>query len=466
MAEEALKSPFRDRSEEKETPLSEEIKAVLGIFELTRRLRAKVPEDPSDTDKPRENISESAGDQTAMTAYLMHYFLPLIERERVGLNYEKTLDMVLAHNIGDMGGLPLIPGVQQDIEQRHEEIINTAKVFGELPRRNGFNRALFNAYAEYLGQETREARFVRALNGLETMLYVLSRPPQLRAELVGGKGYALEDYRERVEPFCREFPPLQKFYTRIERVFHGKQYFAPSRVYNNRVMRPEVARNLFVSSAPDFGDPSNLEINDENERLLRFQRLKRQLRFGQPSKPEGEHNDTVPEHISSLLLLERYFLQAIKADPRQAGKESLSLNQGTAMVLSHDMSEVIKGDVIAPLKTERHSLAEWDAAVEIATELAPRAAEFNEEFWKSFEQYEFDRDKPPFVGDSWLVKGLDVLEAQLYIFDRETRGKLSRMRVLSREEVRGRFGAVMGLFPVLKEHFDALEQKFRDEGLP
>ena len=144
------------------------------------------------------------------------------------------------------------------------------------------------------GRETRESRFVRALNGLETVLYVLSRPPQVRQQLVGGKGYAIEDYRDRIEPFCREFPPLEKFYTRIERIFHQRGYFAPSRVYENSIMKPETARNIFASNAPKFVNRVKIDVNSENEKLLQLQRLKRRMRFGQPAKPETEHNDTGP----------------------------------------------------------------------------------------------------------------------------------------------------------------------------
>jgi|GEM_PF-5218966 len=464
MMEQVPKSPFRDREENEKTPLAEEIKAVLGIFELTRRLRAKIPD--KDIDKPRENVSESAGDQTAMTAYLMHYFLPLVQKEGLNLKYEKVLDMVLAHNIGDIGNTPPMPGVQLDLDQRRDEIVATAKVFDGLPQRRGFNKDLFFAYAEYLGQETQEARFVRALNGLETMLYVLSRPTdELRKSLVGGKGYALEDYRERIEPFCREFPPLRKFYVRIERIFHQRRYFAESRVYRNQVMRPEMARSLFLASAPEFKKPRKIDVRDENDRLLRLQRLKRHLRFGQETKSDEEHNDTVPEHISALLYLERYFLPAIKADPRQREKERLSLYGGNAKILAHDMPEVIRGDVIAPLKTEQHSLQEWDDAVDIAVELAPRAEAFNEAFWRHLQEYEVDRYKLPFVGDSWRVKVYDVFEAQEYIYDPRTRGKLSKMQILPRDEVRRRIGGSLELFPVVKQHFDELESRFKREGI-
>ncbi len=203
MTEELPKSPFRERQDSAQALQSEEIRAASGVFNLTRRYRAKVPENPSDVDKPAEDINESVGDHIAMSAYLMHYFLPLLEGSGENLDYERTFDMVLTQDIGAISNLPDLPGVQKTPEQRREEIISTAKIFDTLPKRDGFNRSLFNAYAEYLGQETREARFVGGVNGLETMLYVLSKPHNLRADLVGGKGYALEDYRERIAPFCR-----------------------------------------------------------------------------------------------------------------------------------------------------------------------------------------------------------------------------------------------------------------------
>src|SRR3989338_8578864 len=424
MPEKMPKSPFRDSENPENKPLSEEIRAVAGIFEFTRRLRAKSK--LSDLDKPRENVSESAGDHTAMTAYLMHYFLPLVEQQDgLKLDYQKTLDMVLAHDIGEMSALPSVPGVQKDTQQRQEELESTAKIFAELPQRNGFNKTLFDAYADYLGQETRESRFARALNGLETMLYVLSRPPQLRQELVGCKGYAIEDYRDRIEPFCREFPPLEKFYTRIEHIFNQQGYFAESRKYENSIMQPETARKIFLSKAPKFTNKIKIDVNSENEKLLQLQRLKRRMRFGQPAKPETEHNDTVPEHVSSLLLLARYFVPAIKSDREQERREAISLEETVKMILVHDMPEVIRGDKISPLKTEADAIGEWDVATEIASDYAPRAGGYNEKFWETFDAYETDRIRDPFVGNAWLVKGLDVFEAQLYIFDSETRGTLS-----------------------------------------
>ena len=151
MPEKMPDSPFRERPNPENELLSEEIRAVAGIFEFTRRLRAKSK--LSDLDKPRDNVSESAGDHTAMTAYLMQYFLPLVEQQDgLKLNYEKTLDMILAHDIGEIGALPSVPSVQKDTQQRQEELEHTAKIFAQLPQRNGFNRTLFDAYAEYLGQ--------------------------------------------------------------------------------------------------------------------------------------------------------------------------------------------------------------------------------------------------------------------------------------------------------------------------
>jgi len=476
MSEEMPKSPFRDREQYEKTPLAEEMKAVLGMYELTRRLRAKNPDDPKDVDKAPEDIEESVGDHIAMTAYLMHYFLPLLEEQGVTLDYERVSDMILAHDIGHISNMSPVPAIQRTPEQKREEIVGTAKIFGELPRRDGFNRALFDAYAEYIGQETPEARFVNALNGLETMLYVLSRPPQLRKELVAGRGYALEDYRERIAPFCREFPPIREFYDRAERLFHRENYFAPSRVYENNVTRPDTMKNIFIQNGPEFGDLDNIDVNEENDRLLRLQRLKRKLRFGQAPKPHDEHHDTVAEHTSALLFIKRYFLSSTANEVAQEQKQArvrrprkstqLDSRELNEIILAHDAPEALTSDVITLSKTEARAVEEWDAGGDVEFDYAPRAARFNSKFGDRLEGYELDRTMPPFVGSAWFVKGLDMLEAQLYIFDRETRGKLSHMHVMSRDDVHKKAEPILQLFPTLEEHFDALEQKFREEGLP
>lgn len=476
MSQEMPKQPFRDREEMEKTPLAEEMKAVLGIYELTRRLRAKNPENPKDVDKSPENTSESVGDHIAMTAYHMHYFLPLLEQQGVHLDYERVFDMVLAHDIGHISTLSSVPPIQRTPEQKRDEIINTAKIFGELPRRNGFNRDLFDAYAEYLRQGTTEARFVSAVNGLETMLYVLSRPPHLRKKLVAGRGYAIEDYRERIGTFCREFPSIREFYNRAVRLFHRDGYFAPSRM-SNKIMMPEVMQNIFTQNAPDFGDSSDIDINDENERLLRLQRLKRKLRFEQAPKPQDDHHDTVAEHTSALLFINRYFLPPTKSELAQQQRtqsglrrpinaRALDSREGNETILAHDAPEAITSDVITLNKTEARAQEEWDAGVDIVYDYAPRAGGFNKIFEKRIERYEQDRERAPFIGNSWFVKGLDIFEAQLYIFDPETRDKLSNMRVMSRDEVHVKAEPILRLFPTLREHFDALEQKFREEGLP
>ena len=318
MSVETLSSPFRVRENPEKTSLSEEAKALQSLFrELTRRQRAKVPENPLDVDKSPEDISESVGDHIAIGAYLLHYFWPLIEKERSKngkgpLNYQHTLDMLLVQSIGHLGNLPSTPGVQQTPEERREEIISTAKIFGELPRRNGFGRELFNAYGEYLEENTDEARLAHALSGLATMFYVFSRPQAIGKQLVAGKGYALEDYREYIGKFCDLFPnSVGKFYTLIEKFFHKKEYFDKSREYKNQRLRPGLAKKIFTDNAPEFGDPPEVNADDENERLLRLQRLKRKLRFGQPPKPADEHHDTLGEHVASLFLDARYFLPII-----------------------------------------------------------------------------------------------------------------------------------------------------------
>ena len=470
ISEEMPPSPFRKRPNPEKILISEEIRAILGIYELTRRLRAKDPEDSEDVDKSKEDISESVGDHTAMSAYLMHYFLPILESAGMKLDYGKTLDMVLAHGIGDINN-PSKPGVQKTPEERRQELVTTAKVFGELPRRGGFNRQMFEAYTEYLGQETSESRFVRAVNGLETMLYVLSRPAHLRAGLVGGKGYAVEDYRDRIQSYCREFPQLLEFYKRLEPIFHWKDpktkenYFAPSREYENQIPRPDVLQNVFLSNAPDFGDPTDIDVESENARLLELYRMKRQLLFGQEPKPSTEYHDTDAEHIASALFLNRYFTPAILADQEQQGRDELSLRETTEILLAHDVPEAITGEKIVQAKTAADTVEEKIAAATIANRYAPRAGGFNQKFMFSFAKYELGKSDSPAPLNAKVAKAIDTMEGQFNLLYLKTRETPARMIYMSHEKVDEKSGRFIRMFPIIDDHFEALNEKFKEVGL-
>ncbi len=395
----------------------------------------------------------------------MHYFLPLLEREGIRLHYSRTLDIMLSHDIADLGETHAESGIQKTSEQRKIEATKAAHIFNDLPRAGNFNHALFEAYAEYLGQETREARFVRALNGLETMFYVLSRAPDTRARLVGGRGYALEDYRERIASFCREFPPLWKHYIRLERLFRLNKYFADSRVYRDQIPRPEILKKLFLDKAPKFETGSSIDVGEEIERLLRFQHFKRELRFGKMKKAPGEHHDTVTEHVALLLFLTRYFLTVVKKDTRQPEAENISLRHTIETVLVHDASEAITGDMVTYRKTEKNAQEEWDAAADIASDLAPRAGNFNEKFWELHEKYELDRTKPPSPEIPWFVKICDRLEAEMYKFDRETRAKISNMKMVPIQDVYEKAKPELLQFPILLEYFETSMRKSQEEGV-
>ena len=476
MSEELPRSPFRQSENLEKTSLTEEVRAVLGIFKLTQRLRAKNPDDPNDVDKSPDDIEESVGDDVAMTAYLVHYFLPLLEQSGEKLNYERILDMVLANEVGNIGDIQDVPGVQKTPEAKQQEIIATAKLFGTLPRRNGFNRALFDAYAEYIEQKTKEARLVRAVKGLSTMLYILSRPEvtkskepgeerNLRKELVAGNGYALKDYKNRIGKFCEQFEPLGEFYALIERFFHARGYFAKSRKYENGIMRPGVMKSALISNAPDFGNPNDLDIDAENEGLLKFFRLRRKLRFGQGMKPAHEHHDTVAEHTANLLVFERYFGPAIMGDPEQEGRDRISIRGGSEILLSHDVIEILTGEKIAQIKTEKDAVDEKDAAGAIVRNYGPRASNFNILFGQRYAEYESGKTPPLAVSNPTLAKAEDVLEGQFGIFDPETREKLPYMHIMSRREVDEKAGGFIRLYPILNAHYEALNRKFEEAGI-
>ncbi len=456
--------PFKQRAEGSETiTQADEIRAVTGVFELTRRLRAKNPE-LNEGDKPLDDITESVGDHIAMVAYLMHYFLPLLERDGVKLNYERTLDMVLSHDIAEASQLPHVMSIKKTAAHKRDEVLNAVQLLSTLPRREGFNADLHIAYGEYIGRDTQEARFVRALNGLETMLYVLSKPDAVRTELVKGMGYSREHYRERIGTYCEEFPALQQFYTRVERLFQINGYFDDKNPQGNGVIKPEELQSLLNSFSPTL-DEREIDADAENTALLRLYSLKRKLHFGQPPKPSTEHRDSDAEHVTLLLFLARYFVPAIQNDPNQKNREEISLRDVIELVLAHDAPEAITGDLITQMKTEDTAIAERQAADAIIDIYAPRAEGFNLRFGKRYFEYEMGKAAATTPSNATLMKALDVFEGQCNIYDPRTREKLPGMPMMSAEAVEKKVGAIVRLFPILAEHWDDLAEKFKKEGL-
>ncbi len=460
-------SPHKIRQGQEGTAIPDEIRSMLGVFELTRRLRYKNPDNPVDIDKSRNETTESAGDHIAMVAYLMHYFLPILERKGIKLNYEQVLDMVLTHDIAEATGSPHFIGIRKTVKEKRQEITDSfALINNKLPQRNGFNIAIGNAYSEYFQQKTPEARFVRALNGLETMLYLLSKTDDVRNQMIKENGYTLEDYQRRIGAFCEPYPPLHEFYKRIEHLFRIKNYFAPSAENKENVdVNPEEMASLLSSLAPK-SESRRLNISSENAGLLQLLALKRKLRFGHKPKPINETHDTVAEHTSSLLFLARYFLPALKADRKQKGRDSLSMRIVAETILAHDIPEAITGDVRIIDKTIKDTEKEESAAEDIAQKYAPRAEGFNELFKKRFEHYEENKQRQNLMHTNLtLVKTLDSLEALFQIFDPATRAKIPLIKILPLDQIKEKIGTYCQLFPIIEQHYEALLSISKEEGL-
>ena len=99
-------------------------------------------------------------------------------------------------------------------------------------------------------------------------------------------------------------------------------------------------------------------------------------------------------------------------------------------------------------------------------EYAPRRGGFSNRFIDNFKLYELAKELPLEVGIGTLAFSYDKFEAQAFIYDVETRPKLKKMHVLSRKAVRKKAEGPMRLYPVLWKHFEALEKKHVEEGLP
>ena len=79
--------------------------------------------------------------------------------------------------------------------------------------------------------------------------------------------------------------------------------------------------------------------------------------------------------------------------------------------------------------------------------------------------YELSKDSSSRPSDATLVKALDILDTQFYIFDPDTREKLAKFKIVPDEMMERGAGKYLHAFPIVDTHFKALRKKIHDAGL-
>ncbi len=459
-------------------PLIDELRRLIGNFELTKQLRYRhKDEDPRKNERKRKEnheTTESTGDHIAMMGYLTHYFLPILEKEGIKLKYEQIVDMILSHDIADASTEHTV-GIKKDVRVRTAELEATAKVFEEMPQRNGFNQQLRDSFSEYIARDTQEAKFVRALNGLESMMYLMSSTRDECKKMIAGNGYTKADYQNRIGVYCEEFPTLEKVYKLLEKTFIVNGYFSKEAHDRPKVLSVEEERNIFAdaSAKTSLETPDIISVEDENQRISRMYNLKDALRFGHKIGDDNHPGDSVGEHTGFMFLLARYSLPEIKKGKLE-NSDSFTLWNLNWILLAHDVVENITGDEIVYQHSDERDDREERARGDIVNIFSPRAGGMNKSFNDVTQRYELEKNKvkheglPATATPEILIKALDGFEALLHLFDKNKRLKLTEInenRIKHSQKTKEDSRKFFEPFPTLLSHYDALMTKFKEENI-
>ncbi|MDD4990410.1 MAG: HD domain-containing protein [Candidatus Pacebacteria bacterium] len=153
---------------------------------------------------PRDSAAEHSW-RAAFMGFLV------IDEFGIKLNKERALKMALAHDIVEIvvGNIDYISIVQKKISKKSQQALEKKaieKIKKSLPQKSG--KEVFNLWTEYEKGQTKEAKFVKAINKLETLAFL--------SEI----GYKYFDKPDLIVHYADEavknFPALQNLFLQIK----------------------------------------------------------------------------------------------------------------------------------------------------------------------------------------------------------------------------------------------------------
>jgi len=154
-------------------------------------------------------FTESVADHSFMMVVLAIKF---IDELKLDLNFKKVVQLITHHDFCEIGLATDYDAVKASADKNYQAEKETFenKNMEELAARHG--KEILNLYMEYIRQETREARFVKALDKLEANVYEMMRGPKYFTDapfIATYSNKAVRNFPELI-PFLRELQTYMK----------------------------------------------------------------------------------------------------------------------------------------------------------------------------------------------------------------------------------------------------------------
>ena len=160
-------------------------------------------------------FKESVADHAFMMIVLADKFM---DELKLGLDYKKVIKLITHHDFCEIGLTADYDAVKANADKNYndEKEVVERKSIEELSGNHG--KEISDLYTEYCEQKTQEAKFVKAIDKLETVIYELMRGAKYLEHTEFEVKYprkAIENFPE-LKPFYRELLSYMKLeYTRV-----------------------------------------------------------------------------------------------------------------------------------------------------------------------------------------------------------------------------------------------------------
>lgn len=460
----------------------ENIRATRALIYLTffiNRLRFK-----KETEHDRENESTifTNGDKGFISMFIFEYLKTKdqsLAKEGVS---KKVFDIMLASDLAD---LTEVVGIKVGILSHEHQLLEIGRVenyLNNLSIDTDFKTAMFADYLKYKGslylpttlqekvlteEDVRIGRLVKAMKGVSQLLFISNKDKKTKEKILSYRYRTVEIFNQSYLRYIEEFPDIYDIYKILVRLIYKRSHKSENSVTPSSEGAEEFHSMLIQHlSKENLADKKmqQKEVTAENEILVMssfFYRIKRIYLFSPEVKKDSEQKDSVPEHTFFILFLYTFFIGKILNDPKQKGKEFLQNSADVIfMILSHDLGEILKGDVPAYKKTVDDTRKELEAVEKLAVDYMPDST-LAQKLLSFTHDYEAEKNaEEPSVNIFTFVKALDVLEALLYIFEDSTKAKKANMTIVDLKKYYLKNQKIFLLYPILDRCFAELVNKF------
>lgn len=201
----------------------------------------------------------------------------------------------------------------------------------------------------------------------------------------------------------------------------------------------ETREKILTDDAFVLAEVSKIQVLYELKRVIRYNH----------TRTEVVDTESVAEHVFGAMILAEYFL------PLEDVENKWDKNKITQMLLVHDIAEIITGDEIGYLKTDKQRVAEAEAEKKLLAELPET---IRENFTNVMNEYE-----QRLTMEAKFTKAVEKTDPYFHMYS-EAGKKIMADEKSTEEQTRGLHEGPTLVFPYINRFYNVIHKAFIQEG--